>query len=406
MGKPILEVKGVSKRYNKALKKRTTLKQELKNWWKPETDQNANYLWALNDVSFTLQQGDVLGFIGSNGAGKSTLLKIISKIVKPTTGFVRGTGRIGSLLEVGTGFHPELTGRENIFLNGTILGMKRKDVLAKFDEIVDFSGVETFMDTPVKRYSSGMYMRLAFSVAAHLDSEILLIDEILAVGDIDFQQKCFRKIMEVSEKEGRTIIFVSHNIQAVRTLCNISLYLNQGRIESFGETDDVINSYITKSDAFLRCQDFTDLEIQPGNEHISIQRIAVGPYNKEKNDRISTATSILLSIKFWFRQNQFPSVSVSILVFNFSGECIFNISSGSSTAQNQLISATCVIPANFLNDGSYYIDLQFLHKNRIIYEFNRCLSFHVEDKPLNSPDLIKPLGYIRPDFSVVLESIL
>jgi lipopolysaccharide transport system ATP-binding protein len=261
------------------------------------------------------------------------------------------------------------------------------------------------MDTPVKRYSSGMYMRLAFSVAAHLDSEILLIDEILAVGDIDFQQKCFQKIMEVSKKEGRTIIFVSHNIQAVRNLCNISLYLNHGRVDSFGATDDVINSYITKSDAYLRCRDFTDLEIQPGNEHISIQRIAVGPY-KENNGRINTGTSILISIKFWFRQNQFPSVNVSILVFNFSGECIFNVSSESSASQNQLISATCVIPANFLNDGSYYIDLQFLYKNRIIYEFNRCLSFHVEDNPLNSSDLIKPLGYVTPDFTVVLESIL
>jgi lipopolysaccharide transport system ATP-binding protein len=250
-----------------------------------------------------------------------------------------------------------------------------------------------------------MYMRLAFSVAAHLDSEILLIDEILAVGDIDFQQKCFQKIMEVSQKEGRTIIFVSHNIQAVRSLCNISLYLNQGRIDSFGETDEVINSYITKSDAYLRLQDFSDLEIQPGNEHISIQKISVGPYKNQKKDRITTETSILLSLNFWFRPNQFPSVSVSILVFNFSGECIFNISSESSTAQNQLIAATCIIPPNFLNDGSYYIDLQFLYKNRIIYEFNRCLSFHVEDKPGGSPDLIKPLGYVRPDFSVVLESI-
>jgi lipopolysaccharide transport system ATP-binding protein len=405
MAKPILKVKNVSKRYNKALKKPLSIKQELQSWWKAKNVRPDNYLWALKDVSFELKEGDVLGFIGSNGAGKSTLLKIISKIVKPTTGFVKGMGRIGSLLEVGTGFHPELTGRENIFLNGTILGMKRKDVLSKFDEIVDFSGVEAFMDTPVKRYSSGMYMRLAFSVAAHLDSEILLIDEILAVGDIDFQQKCFQKIMEVSEKEGRTIIFVSHNIQAVRSLCNISLYLNQGKIDSFGETDEVINSYITKSDAYLRRQDFSDLEIQPGNEHISIQKISAEPYKSQKNDRITTETSILLSLNFWFRANQFPSVSVSILVFNFSGECIFNISSGSSTAQNQLIAATCVIPPKFLNDGSYYIDLQFLYKNRIIYEFNRCLSFHVEDKPANSPDLIKPLGYVRPDFSVVLESI-
>lgn len=406
MGKTILQVEGVSKRYSKALHRPASLKQELKSWWKPGiSGRSDRYVWALQDVSFGLKEGDVLGFIGSNGAGKSTLLKIISKIVRPTTGFVKGKGRIGSLLEVGTGFHPELTGRENIFLNGTILGMKRKDVLSKFDEIVAFSGVEAFMDTPVKRYSSGMYMRLAFAVAAHLDSEILLIDEVLAVGDADFQQKCFQKIMEVSSREGRTIIFVSHNIQAVRSLCNMALYLNRGRVDNFGETDLVINSYITKSDAYLRCQDFSDLEIQPGNEHVSIQKVSVSPYKYPQDGKITTGTSILISIEFWFRQNQYPAVNVSILVYNFSGECIFNISSESSAAQSRLIAATCIIPSNFLNSGSYYIDLHFLNQNRIIYEFNRCLSFYVEDKPLRSTELIKPRGYVRPDFSVVLENI-
>jgi lipopolysaccharide transport system ATP-binding protein len=204
---------------------------------------NSEYIWALQDINFHVKQGEVLGIIGRNGAGKSTLLKILSRTTTPTTGSVKIKGRVASLLEVGTGFHPELSGRENIFLNGAILGMTKQEIKSKFDEIVDFSGIERYIDTPVKRYSSGMYIRLAFGVAAHLESEILIVDEVLAVGDAEFQKKCLGKMKDVSEGEGRTVLFVSHNMAAVRQLCHTGLLLNNGKIEFEGYSANVIKNY-------------------------------------------------------------------------------------------------------------------------------------------------------------------
>jgi lipopolysaccharide transport system ATP-binding protein len=203
----------------------------------------SNIVWSLKDINFEINKGDAVGIIGRNGAGKSTLLKILSKVTAPTTGKILGNGRIASLLEVGTGFHPELTGRENIFLNGAILGMKKKEISQKFDEIVDFSGVERYIDTPVKRYSSGMYVRLAFAVAAHLQSEILIVDEVLAVGDAEFQKKCLGKMGQVSKGEGRTVLFVSHNMAAVTNLCDNSILLNNGKVEYIGEIANSIKIY-------------------------------------------------------------------------------------------------------------------------------------------------------------------
>jgi len=199
--------------------------------------------WALKDLNFEIQKGDRVGIIGKNGAGKSTLLKVLSRITEPTTGKVFIKGRVASLLEVGTGFHPELTGRENIFLNGAIMGMARAEIKRKFDEIVDFSGVEKFLDTPVKRYSSGMYVRLAFSVAAHLEPEILVVDEVLAVGDAEFQKKCLGKMQDVSNSEGRTVLFVSHNLMALSSLCNKGIYLKNGQVRSQGEIEDTLSQY-------------------------------------------------------------------------------------------------------------------------------------------------------------------
>jgi|SRR5579862_2121224 len=203
-------------------------------------------IWALSGVSFDVRQGEVLGLIGRNGAGKSTLLKILSRITEPTEGQVTLRGRVGSLLEVGTGFHPELTGRENIFLNGTILGMRRAEINRRFDEIVEFSGVERFLDTPVKRYSSGMQVRLAFAVAAHLEPEILLVDEVLAVGDVEFQEKCLGKMRDVTQ-EGRTVVFVSHNLAAVRSLCTRALLLEQGKLTFDGATDEAVGRYLQRA---------------------------------------------------------------------------------------------------------------------------------------------------------------
>ncbi len=212
----------------------------------PNIIKNKEEFWALNDVNFEVQKGERVGIIGRNGAGKSTLLKILSRITEPTLGRFSIQGRIASLLEVGTGFHPELTGRENIYLNGAILGMHRAEIKRKFEEIVAFSGVEKFLDTPVKRYSSGMYVRLAFAVAAHLESEILVVDEVLAVGDAEFQKKCFGKMQDISQKEGKTILLVSHNMQAIRNICTSSVLLNEGRVEAIGSANDIINRYLSR----------------------------------------------------------------------------------------------------------------------------------------------------------------
>ncbi|RYG02271.1 MAG: ABC transporter ATP-binding protein, partial [Chitinophagaceae bacterium] len=204
-----------------------------------------DYVWSLRDINFEVERGNVTGIIGRNGAGKSTLLKILSRTTTPTTGSVKIRGRVASLLEVGTGFHPELTGRENIFLNGAILGMSKKEIKRKFDEIVSFSGVEKYVDTPVKRYSSGMYVRLAFSVAAHLESEILIVDEVLAVGDTEFQKKCLGRMKDVSREDGRTVLFVSHNMTAIENLCKSAIVLNEGRIHSEAAAADAIRDYLS-----------------------------------------------------------------------------------------------------------------------------------------------------------------
>ncbi|MFV0196557.1 polysaccharide ABC transporter ATP-binding protein [Empedobacter falsenii] len=257
----VLDVENVSKQYRLGEVGTGSLQHDIKRWWANVRGQDdpflkigetndrtqkgdSDYVWALKDINFQVEQGQAVGIIGRNGAGKSTLLKLLSRVTKPTTGSIKYKGRIASLLEVGTGFHPEMTGRENIYLNGAILGMTRKEITRKFDEIVDFAGVERYIDTPVKRYSSGMYVRLAFAVAAHLESEILIVDEVLAVGDAEFQKKCLGKMGDVSKGEGRTVLFVSHNIGAVKTLCDSGVYMKNGTLEHVGEIENTISKYL------------------------------------------------------------------------------------------------------------------------------------------------------------------
>ena len=247
MSKSIIEIENIGKRYRLGVQKEKyySLREEIVNWFSPAMHRQRaakKEFWALNDVSFSVREGEAVGIIGRNGAGKSTLLKVLSQITPPTTGKITMRGRVASLLEVGTGFHPELTGRENIYLNGAILGMTRKEIARKFDEIVAFSEIEKFLDTPVKRYSSGMYVRLAFAVAAHLEPEILIVDEVLAVGDVDFQRKCLGKMSQVTSS-GRTVLFVSHNLSAVATLCDRGVVLANGQVEFNGNVTDAIAAY-------------------------------------------------------------------------------------------------------------------------------------------------------------------
>jgi len=308
MKKTVIEINNLSKQYRLGQVGRGSISDDIAAFWAnltgkenpllkigEENDRTvkgeSNYIWALKDINFKVQQGDVVGIIGKNGAGKSTLLKILSRTTTPTTGEYKIKGRVASLLEVGTGFHPDLSGRENIFLNGAILGMTKKEIRQKFDEIVAFSGVERYIDTPVKRYSSGMYVRLAFAVAAHLDPEILIVDEVLAVGDQEFQDKCLGKMKSVSE-EGRTVLFVSHNMGAIKQLCTRAILLENGTLRSSGTPVKVINDYFLKDDN----------ELQDGTVPRTYKRV----YNNGKGfiDFISTTSpEHAILKKFFFRDS-------------------------------------------------------------------------------------------------------
>ncbi len=316
---------------------------------------------ALNDVSFDIDDGDVVGIIGRNGAGKSTLLKILSRITEPTKGRIELNGRVASLLEVGTGFHPELTGRENIFLNGSILGMSRQEIKSKFDDIVAFSGVADFLDTPVKRYSSGMYVRLAFAVAAYLEPEILVIDEVLSVGDAEFQKKCLGKMGEVA-RGGRTVLFVSHNMGAVRTLCNKVIVLNQGQVIFQGSVEDGVNKYLEIANENTSDQGEVswDLEHAIGKEEMKLTKVQL--LDDEKNCRatFSTAEEITLKVEY-FLEKEVRNIRINLRVL--TGDDLILFSSSSHNSEPTIKpkghhSCTISFPKHLFNNGVYKIWLQ------------------------------------------------
>ena len=310
-----IEFNNISKQYRLGLVSTKTLSHDLNRWWQTailhkedpylkigsvndrSSVADSEYVWALKDIDFKVEQGDVVGIIGKNGAGKSTLLKLLSKVTGPTTGTIRAKGRIGSLLEVGTGFHPEMTGRENIFMNGAILGMTKQEINRKLDEIVDFSGCERYIDTPVKRYSSGMMVRLGFAVAAHLDPEILVVDEVLAVGDAEFQKKAIGKMQDVSRGEGRTVLFVSHNMASIRALCKHGVLLENGMIKYTGEINDVVQQYqqvnfgTTKNTCLLERTD------RSGNGKIKVCSVCFCNSDGKEIDRVSLGDSFKIKIK-------------------------------------------------------------------------------------------------------------
>jgi len=335
--------------------------------------------WALKDVSFDVKQGEVLGIIGSNGAGKSTLLKILNRITEPTTGGVDIYGRVGALLEVGTGFHPELTGRENIFLNGAILGMTRAEIKRKFDEIVAFAEVERFLDTPVKRYSSGMYVRLAFGVAAHLDPEILLIDEVLAVGDADFQKKCLAKMEDVAANQGRTVIFVSHNMDAICRLCSRCILLRQGEIVKSGDTSGVVAAYLGGEQE----PQHAPVVHFPQKDGDAVLGFA-GLYGPEGQTTISFTTNQPILLKCSFNvHRRIPGLQLSFDVFNFKGDHVFY--STISMAEPAISIETpgehkiaALIPGRLLLPGSYYVTLALHTPRTKLYDRRRqALGFKI-----------------------------
>lgn len=313
MSNSVIKVENLGKQYHLGIVGTGTVAHDLNRWWyrvrgkedpylkigdtNDRTTKGSDIVWALKDINFEVQRGDVLGIIGRNGAGKSTLLKILSRVTVPSVGSIKAKGRIASLLEVGTGFHPELTGRENIFLNGAILGMTKYEIKKRFDEIVSFSGVDRYIDTPVKRYSSGMYVRLAFAVAAHLEPEILIIDEVLAVGDAEFQKKCLGKMKDVSGN-GRTVLFVSHNMHAVEGLCNRTIYLNQGMISAAGETKMILDQYMNENlkNAVTEYAAIDDYRHRRGNGDVRFTKIEVTNASGELTNEFKTGETIYFKL--------------------------------------------------------------------------------------------------------------
>ncbi|MBX9782844.1 MAG: ABC transporter ATP-binding protein [Chitinophagaceae bacterium] len=327
----IIKVEDLSKQYRLGQVSTGTISHDINRWWHKvrskedpylkigETNDrtstgNSEYVWALKDINFEVQQGEVLGIIGRNGAGKSTLLKILSRTTAPTTGSIKIKGRVASLLEVGTGFHPELSGRENIFLNGAILGMTKKEIARNFDEIVAFAGVERYIDTPVKRYSSGMYVRLAFAVAAHLEPDILIVDEVLAVGDAEFQKKCIGKMKDVSDKDGRTVLFVSHNMGAVKSLCTRAVSLKHGSIDFAGTVADTISAYMQSNNDLSLHTNLEELTDRAGNQKVVFSTLHLENENNQQVDKILTGSNVKLV--FRLKVND-PSVRQIDLGFSF-----------------------------------------------------------------------------------------
>lgn len=309
------------------------------------TKSSSGIVWSLKDINFEIEQGDAVGIIGRNGAGKSTLLKILSRVTSPTSGKISGKGRIASLLEVGTGFHPELTGRENIYLNGAILGMRKKEITRKFDEIVEFAGVERYVDTPVKRYSSGMYVRLAFAVAAHLESEILIVDEVLAVGDVQFQKKCLGKMQDVSKNDGRTILFVSHNMTAIKNLCRSAILLKSGQVKAIGETEKIIENYLKIDNS----EENSSHWINENLAETDIKYFKV--YNEKKSDFFDIDKELLYETEI-FNNAGIDHLALEIFLYNNEDCLLFNcltpiVLSGSHFKVTNRIPASLLIPGTY-----------------------------------------------------------
>ncbi len=404
----VIRIDQVSKMYRLGEVGTGTLTHDLNRWWarlRGKEDPNSKvidvndrtkvsdsqYVWALKDVSFDVQQGEVLGIIGRNGAGKSTLLKILSRTTLPTEGTIKAKGRIASLLEVGTGFHPELTGRENIFQNGAILGMTRKEITRKFDEIVDFAGVAKYIDTPVKRYSSGMYVRLAFAVAAHLEPEILIVDEVLAVGDAEFQKKCLGKMKDVSTNEGRTVLFVSHNLAAVKTLCTRSVLMSQGTVRDIGETNSIVTQYVKlNAEHMTQRIEYKGEANAPGNDKIKVLRAEVTP------DVITVENKITISFEL-LNLTHLKKFKVAFDLVNANEQIVFSTAADMSIDHRGVGTARCQIPDNFLNDDIYSVWFyMFTDEMSHLLLIKDMLNFEIIDKSRDNAYLGKINGVVRP----------
>jgi lipopolysaccharide transport system ATP-binding protein len=354
----------------------------------------SDLVYSLKDINFEIEQGDAVGIIGRNGAGKSTLLKILSRVTSPTTGKINIKGRVASLLEVGTGFHPELTGRENIYLNGAILGMRKKEIDRKFDEIVDFSGVERYIDTPVKRYSSGMYVRLAFAVAAHLESEILIVDEVLAVGDAEFQKKCLGKMNEVSKTSGRTILFVSHNMASIQNLCQSCIFLTKGEINHIGETKEVINKYL--SNQLSNTLKLSEIEERKGNKDLIFINGKITGVNTDNLDSVESFSDFTISLEFkLINQLKISNFKIEIGINNNMGDRVAWISSNNIITHFDLVKSnkiTFLVKNCPLAPGDYTCSIFSEINNNISDWLQNVLPFSIVEKDYYNTGKLLPTG--------------
>ena len=412
MSDTVIHVENIGKQYRIGVPtvKYRTLRDSFDRWCHKPTEEErlqsetASNFWALKDISFDVRQGQVLGIIGRNGAGKSTLLKILSRVTDPTTGYAEIRGRVGSLLEVGTGFHPELTGRENIFLNGAILGMKRTEIQSKFDEIVDFSEVEKFIDTPVKRYSSGMYLRLAFSVAAHLEPEILVVDEVLAVGDAEFQRKCLGKMDQVAN-QGRTILFVSHNMSAILRLTEETLVIDHGQMVMRAPTVEAVDYYLSQGVSRDGERIWTADEVPADAEPFHPIAVRVLSGNGKISETVRSAEPFTIEMEYELSRS-IVGLRVGIYLLSTRGEFIltsFDTDDPAhfdrySTREEGHYISRCVIPAHFVNEGRFVIGVNAsTYRIKRYFQDEQALTFNVDGSGAPGNQWPEPrLGPVRP----------
>lgn len=409
-----IKVENLSKAYQIGEFTTGTLSRDIERWWALARGKEdpflkigeanvrsekgtSNVVWSLKDLNFEVEQGEAIGIIGKNGAGKSTLLKVLSQVTTPTTGTIKMKGRVASLLEVGTGFHPELTGRENIYLNGAILGMQKAEVSRKFDEIVDFSGVERYIDTPVKRYSSGMYVRLAFAVAAHLESEILVVDEVLAVGDAEFQKKCLGKMGDISKGEGRTILFVSHVLNMIKSLCKSTIYLEDGMIHSIGSSDQMIQKYLASKKK-------TTAKWEEGEigDHIS-ELLSAKITNREGKviDYAEFTENFQIEYTYRVKENGIR-FDPNVHLFDQNGNYVFITGDywTKKVYETGVYTSVVTIPAELLNAGIYSVGfaltsfpgstVHFFERDAITFEITEDISKREMDYMGIIPGIIRP----------------
>ena len=416
----ILKAENISKQYRLGQVGTGTISHDLNRWWHQIRGKenpylkigytndrsiagSSDYVWALKDINFEVERGEVLGIIGKNGAGKSTLLKILSKVTAPTTGSIKSKGRIASLLEVGTGFNPELTGKENIYLNGAILGMTKKEITSKLDEIIDFSGCERYIDTPVKRYSSGMTVRLAFAVAAFLEPEILVVDEVLAVGDAEFQKKAIGKMQDISRKGGRTVLFVSHNMAAVKSLCQRGIVLENGLIIKDDTIENAVSTYLTGNFGTQNHKIFSD---EYNTSEFILHQISVNPVGGSSDEVLNEYQEIEINTLFTLKSNS-NKFHVTYVINNESGESLFTFSHSTSKLylKQGLNKIICKFPKGFLNIGTYYLNFYVIENAKsTLFVEKDIISFTIQEgQRLLGSWLGKEPGFIKPIFDWSIE---